>query len=239
MRAIPEAPRRVQTHVPTTTLVPSPTLAQNTIFSQLQNATPEPLPEAGGLAHYLFEDPWLPAIGIAILGMALLYVLRSRGKPRQGLLVGVAGVVIGAGIVIVASAVETDRERLITETRRLVEAGFKADATTADGLLAGDVSLTVLTRDSKRTKAYLVEQIRTDIAKRYGVDGYDIRGVRGAIDGPGTGRSQISVTAKGAYPTPTVWMLTWRQDSATGRWRVWKIEAQQIGAMGPGSLGDL
>lgn len=217
----------------------TPTLAQNTIFTQLQNAAPEPLPESGGLAHSLFEDPWLPAIGIAILGLALLYTLRSRGKPRAGLLVGLGGLVIAAGIVILASAVETDRERLLIETRRLVEAGFRADAPTTDALLAGDVSLTILTRDSKRAKAYLVEQIRSDIAKRAGVDGYDIRGVRATVDGPRTGRSQISVTAKGVHPTPTVWMLTWRQDSATGQWRVWKIEAQQIGFMGPGSLGDL
>ncbi|MGH7132198.1 MAG: hypothetical protein ACREJO_09670 [Phycisphaerales bacterium] len=219
--------------------MPTPILAQNTIFSQLQNATPEPLPESGGFAHYLFEDPWLPAIGIAILGIAVLYALRSRGKPRAGVLVALAGVLIAAGIVVLASAVETDRERLILETRRLVEAGFRADAQTADALLAGDVSLTILTRDSKRTKDYLVQQIRSDIAKRYGVDGYDIRGVRAAIDGPRTGRSQISVTAKGAYPTPTVWMLTWRQDATSGQWRVWKIEAQQIGAMRPGSLSDL
>lgn len=206
------------------------TLAQNTILSRLQNAQPDPLPEPGGLARHLLEEPWSLAIGLVVVALAAHFILRSRGMGRAGLLCAGVGVLLAAAVVALASMVQTPREMLLADTRRLVEAAYAADEATVAALLDTDVRLQVLQRASDRNRTYMLEQVRSRLPERYHVSSIDIRGVRAAVNSAGAGQSQISVTAQTTLgPIPTVWLLSWRQSRPDAPWKVYHIQAQQIG----------
>lgn len=215
------------------------TLAQNTILSRLQNAQPDPLPEPGGLARHFLEEPWPLAIGLVVVALAAHFILRSRGQGKAGIACVGAGVLLAAAVVALASMVRTNREKLLAETRRLVEAAYNADEPAVAALLDTDVRLQVLERASDRNRTYMLEQVRSRLPERYHVSGIDIRGVRAAVNSAGAGQSQISVTAQTTLgPIPTVWLLSWRQAGPDGPWRVFHIQAQQIGlnSIGPGDF---
>jgi hypothetical protein len=185
-----------------------------------------PLPD-----RWLYETPWTPAVLLAVAGMIAALLLARAARPRAGALAVTLALTLAAGLVALAHSVKTPRELLIDRTRALVAAVLGADANRLQRELSPTFTLTLLGRQSARGKDHIVQQVRADIAQRFGAKASELRWVRATIDGPTSARTQASVLATSdllGSPTPTVWMLYWRAD-AQGQWLLSRLEAQEIG----------
>lgn len=212
-------------------------MQQQTIFSD-----PPSLPSPPALEHWLYEQPWVSAVLLGLVGVVACVVLFKAEKRRWAWLVLLIGIGLATANVLVAQFVETPREKLSRFTVQLIESVKRGDAITVDTMLADAVVLDLLGSRSGRKKADIVREVANGAAKRYGADTATIGRVSATMDGSFSGRTQAKVAvdlARGegfdAGGLGTTWLLEWRADAA-GNWRVWTIDAQQIGLFPQGSL---
>jgi hypothetical protein len=170
------------------------------------------------LEHLFLESPWALAAFFVLVAGVLLRVGRQRRGKLFALLAAVA-LALAVGVFVLARAVTTDRERLIEDTRALVDATAPLDLAALDRLI--DPAATVSGPDGTawlsagRVRARLQQAVG-----RFGVNSQRVRDVQAVAHDTGWGESTVTVrtemTSAGGAPVNTGWRLTWRQDAVSG-----------------------
>lgn len=205
-----------------------------TIFSD-----PVPLPDGPLLTRWLFEEPITPVV---LLGLAAIVVASVLWRGAKFKAAGLSLLALGglAGVVLlVANLVETERERMVVRAASLVRSVAAADGNAVDAALADAVAIEVLGSRSSRGKAAILAEIRSDVAGRYNAKAPEVGRVTASMDGDNSCRTRIKVAFSSlggeSGTVNTTWLLHWRRDGS-GAWKVWTIEAEQIGLLPQGSV---
>jgi hypothetical protein len=135
------------------------TLAQQlgNLNQALDIPSPPPLPEPPVLERYLFEQPWMPLGVLVLVGLVSLFWMQHRGQAKRGGVIAGICLVLAGGLALLATLVETSRERARLATDVLVAAVAQGD---------GETLRRELTPDARvfHAKAPAVGVSRDDIA---------------------------------------------------------------------------
>ena len=211
-------------HQPSTLLPP--------FLAQLDILTPPPslpsLPDPSMLSHALFENP-IPLVILAVaLGLAAYALAARLDRRRVGLAaVGVAAV-LGVGLVALSRTIQTDRERVQTQTWALVAAVAEADGGVLDRMLSPDARLYARGTSSGWDKGAIINWIETTLGPGgvYEIEAHRVREVQAEIGPSGRiarTRARVTVTPVESSPLGFVCMMTWHETEA-GEWRLIEIE---------------
>lgn len=205
-----------------------------------------PLPSPPLLPRLFLEQPTPLAVALVIATIVSMAVLNRRGKAVQGTVAAAFGVLVAA-VIILATAVQTDRERIAAATEDLVNAAAAVDQTALDRMLAPDVRLLAQARineqvqregpkltDSGWDKATILAQADEYLKGPFKVSSAAVLETQALLDGPTSGRTQVRVRAVPEiynFPVITWWRVTWRKGS-DGQWQAIAIEPLDLGLAG-------
>lgn len=198
------------------------------------------MPSPPALERYLLETPW-PAMSVLVAaGLIVAYVLWHR-KPKGAMAAAGAGVLLAAGVYLLAQQVVTVREELQTRTEALIKAILAGNVASAEPMIRDDLTVTLLGSATNLGKPAVLEQIKGDVAGRYGATNSRIASIGATLDGSSAARTQADIRVESRMTSgtlPTVWMFHWQQSTINGQpvWRLRQLEAQQIGLMPQGSV---
>lgn len=192
------------------------------------------LPSPPLIEHALFESPWAYALAFVIAGLVARAVLRRQERASQGMVAGLAGLVLGGGLVLVASLVTTERETLIERTKELVAEVGALDGSGTRPYLAGEVGVAVLSSEAVWSRDDVVRRVET-LGSITSITGARASGVRASVDSKEVARTTLRVWAdldgefyKGRQGSD--WLLVWRKLDG-GVWEVTRIECLKIDGM--------
>jgi uncharacterized protein YjhX (UPF0386 family) len=190
---------------------------------------PPLLPDAGPFQKWVLEQPLAPSLLLLAVGAALFYILRGQGKAREGRTFGLVLALLGVAIYVTGTLVETANEKLVARAREFVNAVATVNSTQVDGFLAPDASVAPFGFD----RDTIMRRLEADLGHAYRIKSHSIQSVRAVVDGPSLARTQVRVTAVVdsalyAAPVGSWWMITWRQDTPGGVWKVREIELQAL-----------
>jgi hypothetical protein len=196
------------------------------------------LPEPGLLRSLVLENPWPLGGGLALAALIGFFVFNQRGQARRGIVVAAGCVLAAIAVVVVASVITTDREAVLLQTERLVNATGAADAGSLAPMLTDDVRIEArlagLSVPTPRGRAAVLAMIEDQLGRVQRLREYSIMENQASIDGPGVGRSQVRVrvTPQASEFWTFVWVkVDWRRGE-DGVWRASTIEPLAIWAPG-------
>ena len=193
-------------------------------------ATLQPNP----LQHFLLEQPWPVALTLLIVA-AILFSVGAQRRQGKWQLAALGVAALAGGVVALAWAVTTDRQRVIAATDELLAATEgELDTAALDRLLAPDVVLTgpggQVWLESEAIGAALRRA-----AERYGPVSHSVRQRQvGARDGRGRVELELRTElaggvgggAGGGVPVRSSWTLVWLE--TPGGWVVDQIEWREL-----------
>jgi hypothetical protein len=160
------------------------------------------------MADFFFDTPYwfLGLLGVVAVGLWLSGNARQENRMKRAAL-GV--ILLAMALAVLSYFVDTDKEKVIQRTRRLVEAVEKKDKATLDELLHPRAYMHGLTKPEILDKAATA------------VDDFHLQNIRiGSLDVEQPNRNEIeaniSVTAHvdtimGAFDPPSTWLLVWER----------------------------
>lgn len=174
------------------------------------------------LEHLLFENPWPAIAALGAVGLALLWLGRSRAKPRQlaigGVLIALAGLFF-----ILANLVTTTREQGIEQTRQLVAAVTPLQMNVIRSLL--DDRVTLLANDEMRGGAAVQLALEATSNGQFGLESHAIKQIDAEAASNDHVRVQFDVLTKAKLGRViTRWLLDWRRAGEDHPWKVVAIE---------------
>ncbi len=205
----------------------------------LQAPAIEPLPSAPLLERFLFEQPLIPVVVLAILAIVAAIAFASRGQRRRGLLIAVVLAAVAAGVYTAASVVTTERERMLERTAALIAATATVDTASLNRLLTEDASLRA-SGDIERALgsieglAEIMDQAEYRLQGRYRITDWEIHDRQATLDGPNVGRTlvRVGVDVESFGRTHySWWRLHWER-TPDGQWRCFEIEPRWIQFVG-------
>lgn len=194
------------------------------VLAQVRAVEVPPLPGPPFIESLLFERPWIGIVALLLGAVVALFVLNARGKAKQGAAAAGAMLLAAAGLWGLAAAVQTDRERLIENTRELVDATALADIESLDRLLAPNArgfhrgAPRGMDRDA--VLAWVADQLGE--SGDYRLKDHGVIETQATLDGDRVGRTQVRVgvvPAAWEVPIDSWWRVDWNRDDA-GVWRV-------------------
>lgn len=195
--------------------------------------SPPPLPAPPVWERWLFENPWPLVIGLCAAAVVIFFISNARAGAARGVQLAMVLIALAAGSVLSSFLVTTERERLITQTERLIAATATADTPELAPMLASDVSLTVLDRPFSADKDGILGLVTRYMGGQIRVKEHSTSGASAHVTRSGNGQSLIRVRvvadAAGFSDTPnrSWWRITWRKN-AEGEWTAVHIEGLQI-----------
>ncbi len=203
----------------------------------------QPLPSPPILSRLLFEDPLILTAILIIASVAVFFLFNAQGKVKKAILWSGVGLLLGIGVLILASAIETDREKIIAATTPLVRVTAAADTSRLEPLLDDQVRLTnelslaadELPHGEPWDKTQILDHVRSYLGDKFRLKPGEtaIIETQGVIDGPGRGRTQVHIRVTPElfeFPWPSWWRIDWKQD-AKGEWRVIGIQPLDVGQL--------
>ena len=191
------------------------------------------VPEPNMVSYLLFESPW-PVV-IALVGLwAVLRVIGVRQRKRGFHAAALVALALAVGVSALAWVVTTDREQVVAQTRRLVQATHpaesgpsKVDRTELDRMIEPAAPIAV--HDGPTLMPY--REVRPALS-RLEVAGQSIDQLAAGLTQPDRAVSEVHLTTHLANPptmrpAPSRWRFHWRRDDAGG-WRVRKITAVEF-----------
>jgi len=139
-------------------------------------------------------------------------------------------------VYLLATVVQTDRERLMAATGSLVEATAPLDVATLRSHLGPHATLSGPDGDPWLPAGRLLDELESAL-QRYEVKEHRIASL-GAEAGDRVGRSVLDLrttmedSVYAGLPVRTVWMLTWTRE-ADGGWRVSDLRWMEINGQRP------
>lgn len=184
-------------------------------------------------------QPWPLAAALALAGLAVAFMVRARWRvPIAGALGALAGATLAAGILVT-----TDRERLVTTTRDLIDATARANTIALAGMLAPDARLVVdvpIAEAGLRPTGAGIERdailklVADTLGGQWPLKEHDILEVQSTLVGPGVGRTQVRVRAvleAIGLPIASWWRIEWRRDP-DGSWRAVGVRLLHVPRLG-------
>jgi len=174
------------------------------------------LAESSSLAELLLENPW----PVVVAMLAVSAVLRTVGKRQdqpKAVSASWLALLVGLGVYVTATLVDTDREQLIDRTQAFVAATSPADEAALTALLADRAVLMGPGGDvwDDLTGAFIAEELR-----EHNVQDNTMRAVNASAIRRGVGLSTLGVSSRlGGYPMRTQWEIQWQKDPQS-RWRI-------------------
>lgn len=204
-------------------------------FDVFEGANVAPLPPSPVIERVLLDNPWPAVVMFALVGLVGFVVLNGRGKGRQGLVMGLAGLVLAAAAYGVGWVVSTPREQIKQGTRELIDATAGVDIGALDALLDEDVEVFVTRVGRGADKDQIIEAVERYLGSTYRVREWSILDLQATLDGPRLGRTQVRVRVTGELGVlPSWWRIDWLRQP-DGSWVVRRIEALWIpGVPNPG-----
>ena len=207
------------------TLAASPALAQ---LNFLNIPDPTPLPSGPLWQRLLLENPLPIAAVLATAGVAVIFIFKQRADINRGLKLGLPAVFAAVALWILASAVQTDREKLKASAIGLVRAVASGDAAATDRALADDALLRTFIDASGLTKDRILERVERDFRKggSLEVSDFAILEIQATTQGPRDGFVQFKLRATPQLtggPTFSWWRLDLSRDT-DGAWRTTGID---------------
>jgi len=194
------------------------------LLAQFGSANVPELPPPPMLERLFLESPLVVIVALVLVGAFAAYLLNRSGRPRIGLVAGLAGVALAAVVWLVADRVVTEREVLRVRSRELARAVAEADPRPVGRILAADAQAVTLLSPGGAGLDWILQFVEREMAGPYAVREYDVRHVEATIDGPNVGRTQVHVTVTPELtrvPTQVVVGLDWRKERGEGgEWRV-------------------
>jgi hypothetical protein len=199
------------------------------------------------LESLLFENPVPLGIGVVLAALLALAIANRLGKPRRGLVVAGALLVLGVGLVGLSRIVETDREMIRARTGQVVGAVARAETGTLRELLHEEVRLTVRGLGPGWNRERILGFVDRYLVAggRPRIDNHRVADVQVEIGPSGvTARSRARVVVESGdwNPTPVICLLTWRADpnlDGPDRWTITGIEPLWAQGAGQIDAGDL
>jgi len=189
-------------------------------------AIPE-LPSPPLFEQLLFENQWLLAVILVVIGLAVCLVMFKAGRRRAGGLTLLIMAVLASVAVLVSTKVVTAREQMEARSRELVRATIEGDTPALREILAENARLTggFAVIRSAGNREQLLALVESDVQRFSGIDNYRVLEVRAHRDGPNLGRTHVRVRVgqEGGYINFSWWRLDWR-DPGDGTWRAVGIE---------------
>lgn len=175
--------------------------------------------------NLLMENPWPAAVVLLGVGVLLRTLAKRtiREKPRRKWLnrSALLASLLAAGVVSLAYAVETSRERVQRRTLELVNATAPLDIAAVDALLAEGVVVAGPDGEALIEGQRVRRRLET-VSGSYGIESHRIRD-RKAWARDGRGMSSVNLyTEVGSTPALTRWWLRWER-GGDGRWRVAEV----------------
>lgn len=213
-------------------------------FTLAQAADPPvpKLPSPPLLAHALFESPWGLIAAALIAGLVTFFVLNTRGKAQQGLLVFGAAAFIAFVAWLTSTLITTERERLAARTVDLVNATAAVQTSELRAMLAENAQVKLNGYVFRTSRQAILDDVDRVLAKQYPVKSVSLSSPTAVIDGPNSARTQIHVSARvnnmmydGAIGS--WWRIDWRRalsptGEGTGEWSAVGMEMLQIDYFG-------
>ncbi len=187
------------------------------------------------LPYLVLEEPWMLMLTLAGVGV-VLWVIGGQRASRRLRWASLGLIASSGGVYVLATVVQTDRERLITATQSLVEATAPLDASTIRSRLGPHATLSGPDGDPWLPAGELLDELESAL-RRYEVEEHRIASV-GAEAGDRVGRSVLDLrttmedSVYAGLPVRTVWVLTWTREP-DGRWRVSDLRWMQVNGQRP------
>jgi hypothetical protein len=183
-------------------------------------AEPAPL-----IPRHMLEDPVPLVVALSIAGGLVLAIGWQRRQRRRSV-VGLALLGLGALVWLVAALVDTDREKLVADTRRLLQATAPLDEPRLWDLLDPAAVVTGPAGECWYHADQILPELRGAL-RRFDVAGHRIDQIVAQTPrrGEGTTHFRLSTAlAAEQHPVPihSAWRLSWRR-AADGRWLVTEI----------------
>lgn len=210
-------------------------------LAQILTESPVPrLPDPPALTHYLLESPWFAVVGLALGGAIALVVLNRQGRASLGAGIMLVGFALAVLLAVVAYLVETQRERLIRQTRELVTRTAAADTAALRPMLSERVNVvSALPLTLPVDKETLLDRVRQELGEAHPIAEHSTGGEQASIDGVNTARTQLRVwvqlhrdQAITGAPIGSWWRIDWRKEG--DEWRVATITLMQLDGVGGG-----
>lgn len=191
---------------------------------------PTPLPGPPLLSGWIFESPLAPAIVVLVGGALAFAVLRARNLHAARACLA-AAVVLPIALIVTASMVTTDRERLIARAADLVAATATADAPRLRVLLGDQCTLIEPGSRRELDRDELLGAVSSRIPS-FEIREHAVKETRAVVDNDRFARVQIKVfvSSKLGGPNNSWWHLEYEKDGA-GAWRVTRIKPLAISGM--------
>jgi hypothetical protein len=185
----------------------------------------------------LFEQPWPLIAGLLFLAVVAFVVLNRRGLVRAGLIVLALGVALGAGVLLLARAVQTPREAMTEATIALVHAAAATDSAALERLLAPDARLFsrfaqpgAAAPEGGLDRPAIIAAARRVLREQWPLKEHSVDEVQAETAGPGSGRTQVRVRVvveQWQIPYSSWWRVDW-QKGPDGAWRAVLIEPLEL-----------
>ncbi|RMH27296.1 MAG: nuclear transport factor 2 family protein [Planctomycetota bacterium] len=197
--------------------------------------TVEALPGPGVLERIAFEQPWPAVVALLVIGLLAAVMLIRRGRVARAVVIDTAATALAAGLIVSATVVTTDHERVRAGSRGLVAAALAGDESRVGEILAPDARLTAAGASSVGLQRDAVLAAVRALPGRAPTRGHAIVDLTASVDGANAARSRLVVRTdfRGGGPAFSAWQLNWRLDPG-GAWRVTRIEALSINGQAPG-----
>ena len=190
-------------------------LPESPAFAQFAAGPPvlPALSESPFLERWLLEAPLAPIGVLLVVGLVVAWNFR-HSSPRRGLVALGAAAVLALGLWALASAVETDRERVTARSVALIDAVAAADAEAA-GL---QLDTRILARSRWFREGFPRDRLLNEIGSAFGgqaeVNAHSIKETRAGLnpDGSATVLVRVLVTPESTQiPVGTWWRLDFVQ----------------------------
>lgn len=205
----------------------------------IQAPSIQPLPSPPLLERFLFEQPLLPVVVLAVLAIVAAIAFARLGQRRRGLLVAGVLAVLAGGVYATAFMVTTQRERLLEQTEALIGATATLDSAALQRLLTDDARLPTSgdiarVQPSVDGRDEIIDLAELRLRGQTQISDWRIRDRQATIDGPNVARTLIRVGVDGDTFSRTHyswWRLDWEK-GADGQWRCYTIDPRWIQFVG-------
>jgi hypothetical protein len=195
------------------------------------------------LPYLFFENPWPIASVAGVIGLVLL-IAAVRQRSRLMGFVGLDVIGLAVVVVVLASMVDSTREKLIERTKALAHAAApQLDTEALDELFAPSVAFYVGPADRIHENVREVLELADRAHRRYTFKSMTVQSVDARRTAEQTAESFLSVSTtlagqddsvmamfgEGAFQTG--WLFHWKQHD--GRWKVHRITWMQFRGQEP------
>lgn len=199
------------------------------VAGALDIPSPPPLATPSWLHVQFLEQPWLVSGVLVAAGLIVVVWFARRDELRKGVARGGPLVLLAGLLVVLASAIQTQRERMRESARALIAAVAQADI---PAIRAG------LTEDSRLeyfggiSLPAIIDQVESNMTpgRRWAVREHAIEAVQMEATGPDTGLVQLKVRVipeAMQFPHRSWWKLAMHR-SPEGVWRTRMLTPLEI-----------